>query len=130
MTTEGTTAAVPRAGRREWIGLAVLCLPTLLASVDLTVLYLALPAISAPTSAPPRRELWIVDIFGFLTSGLLVTMGTLGDRFGNRQDAVDQLRRVRRGVAAGGVRHDAEMLIAARRCSAWPARHACPPPWP
>ncbi|MET8260567.1 MFS transporter [Micromonospora sp. NPDC005205] len=85
MTTEGTTAAVPRAGRREWIGLAVLCLPTLLASVDLTVLYLALPHLSADLGATTTQQLWIVDIFGFLTSGLLVTMGTLGDRFGNRR---------------------------------------------
>jgi len=44
-----------RAGRREWIGLAVLALPCLLYSMDLTVLYLALPKLSAalhPTSTP------------------------------------------------------------------------------
>ncbi len=40
-------APPPRAGRREWIGLAVIALPCLLYSMDLTVLNLAVPQISA-----------------------------------------------------------------------------------
>jgi DHA2 family multidrug resistance protein-like MFS transporter len=75
----------PRAGRREWIGLAVIALPCLLYSMDLTVLNLALPSLSvdlAPTSA---QLLWIVDIYGFMVAGSLITMGTLGDRIGRRR---------------------------------------------
>jgi DHA2 family multidrug resistance protein-like MFS transporter len=74
-----------KATRREWIGLAVIALPCLLYSMDLTVLHLAVPSLSvelAPTSA---QLLWIVDIYGFLLAGSLITMGGLGDRIGRRR---------------------------------------------
>jgi DHA2 family multidrug resistance protein-like MFS transporter len=75
----------PRAGRREWIGLAVLVLPTLLISMDLTVLHLALPSLSADLQPTSAQLLWIVDIYGFMIAGSLITMGTLGDRIGRRK---------------------------------------------
>ena len=81
--TEPTVA--PRATRREWIGLAVLALPTLLLSLDVSVLYLALPKLSADLGADSTQQLWILDIYSFLLAGLLVTMGTLGDRIGRRK---------------------------------------------
>ena len=75
-----------RAGRREWIGLAVIALPCLLYSMDLTVLNLARPGDQRATSRRAARELlWIVDIYGFLVAGSLITMGTLGDRIGRRR---------------------------------------------
>jgi MFS transporter, DHA2 family, multidrug resistance protein len=74
-----------RAGRREWIGLAVLALPTLLISLDVFVLLLALPRLSADLHASSTQQLWITDIYGFLLSGFLITMGTLGDRLGRRR---------------------------------------------
>jgi DHA2 family multidrug resistance protein-like MFS transporter len=74
-----------RAGRREWIGLAVLTLPTLLLSLDMSVLYLALPRLSADLGANATQQLWIMDIYGFMIAGFLVTMGTLGDRIGRRR---------------------------------------------
>ena len=75
----------PRAGRREWIGLAVLMLPTLLIVMDLTVLHLAVPHLSAALQPSTVQLLWIVDIYGFLIAGTLITMGTLGDRIGRRR---------------------------------------------
>jgi MFS transporter, DHA2 family, multidrug resistance protein len=75
----------PRAGRREWIGLAVLMLPTLLIVMDLTVLHLAVPHLSADLQPSTTQLLWIVDIYGFLIAGSLITMGTLGDRIGRRR---------------------------------------------
>ncbi|WP_432938125.1 MFS transporter [Kribbella sp. CA-253562] len=75
----------PRATRREWIGLAVLALPTLLLSLDVSVLYLALPKLSADLGADSTQQLWILDIYSFLLAGFLVTMGTLGDRIGRRK---------------------------------------------
>jgi len=79
-------AAVPaRAGRREWIGLAVLMLPTLLIAMDITVLHLAVPSLSADLQPSSAQLLWIVDIYGFLIAGSLITMGTLGDRIGRRR---------------------------------------------
>jgi len=80
-----TVVDAPRAGRREWIGLAVLLLPTLLVSMDLTVLYLAVPALSADLQPSSSQLLWITDIYGFLIAGWLITMGTLGDRIGRRR---------------------------------------------
>src|SRR2546423_6468447 len=80
----GMTEAPPQAGRREWIGLAVLMLPLLLISMDMTVLYYAVPAISAALTPTSSELLWILDIYGFVLAGLLVTMGTLGDRIGRR----------------------------------------------
>ena len=74
-----------RAGRREWIGLAVIALPCMLYSMDLTVLNLAVPALSADLQPSSAQLLWIVDIYGFLVAGSLITMGTLGDRIGRRK---------------------------------------------
>jgi MFS transporter, DHA2 family, multidrug resistance protein len=74
-----------RAGRREWLGLAVLMLPTLLIVMDLTVLHLAVPQLSAQLRPSSAQLLWIVDIYGFLIAGSLITMGTLGDRIGRRR---------------------------------------------
>ena len=70
---------------QQWWGLAVLALPTLLLSLDFSVLYLALPSLAEELAPTGSQELWIMDIYGFLTAGLLVTMGTLGDRIGRRR---------------------------------------------
>jgi DHA2 family multidrug resistance protein-like MFS transporter len=75
----------PSAGRRAWIGLAVLALPTLLLSLDVSVLYLALPSLTADLGADSTQQLWILDIYSFVLAGFLVTMGTLGDRIGRRK---------------------------------------------
>jgi DHA2 family multidrug resistance protein-like MFS transporter len=80
-----STSATPRATRREWIGLAVIALPCLLYSMDLTVLNLAVPHLSADLQPSAAQLLWIVDIYGFLVAGSLITMGTLGDRIGRRR---------------------------------------------
>ena len=75
----------PRATRREWVGLAVLALPTLQLSLDVSVLYLALPRLSEELGADSTQQLWILDIYSFMLAGFLVTMGTLGDRIGRRR---------------------------------------------
>src|SRR4029453_12639564 len=80
-----TVPAAPRAGRREWIGLAVLALACLLYAMDLTVLHLAVPSLSADLQPSSAQLLWITDIYGFMVAGFLVTMGTLGDRIGRRR---------------------------------------------
>jgi MFS transporter, DHA2 family, multidrug resistance protein len=74
-----------RATRRDWLGLAVLALPTLLLSLDVSVLYLALPRLSTDLGADSTQQLWILDIYSFMLAGFLVTMGTLGDRIGRRR---------------------------------------------
>ncbi|MCO1599623.1 MFS transporter [Micromonospora sp. RHAY321] len=80
-----TTAPAPRAGRREWIGFTVLMLPLLLVSMDVSVLYFAVPFISEELRPTATQQLWIFDIYGFVLAGLLITMGALGDRIGRRR---------------------------------------------
>lgn len=113
MTTE-TDHPPPRAGAKEWTALAVLSLPAMLVIMDLTVLHLAVPHLSADLAPSSSQLLWITDIYGFLIAGFLITMGSLGDRIGRRKLLLI-------GGAAFGVASvlsayasSAEMLIAAR----------------
>ncbi|MBC7303589.1 MAG: MFS transporter [Nocardia sp.] len=79
--------AVPTAvagGRRAWLGLSVLLLPVLLVSMDISVLFLAMPTLTADLDPTASQQLWILDIYGFMLAGLLITMGNLGDRIGRR----------------------------------------------
>ncbi|MDO3703240.1 MFS transporter [Micromonospora sp. C28SCA-DRY-2] len=80
-----TENSANRAGLREWIGLAVLVLPTLLLSVDVSVLHLAVPMLSADLRPSSTELLWINDSYGFLIAGFLLTMGALGDRYGRKR---------------------------------------------
>ena len=84
VTTTETTAP-PKATRREWLGLAVLALGALMYVMDLTVLHLAVPKMSAQLQPSSAQLLWIIDIYGFFVAGALVTMGSLGDRIGRRR---------------------------------------------
>ncbi|GAA2852905.1 MFS transporter [Streptosporangium fragile] len=118
---------VRAAGRREWLGLAVLVLPVLLVSVTVTVLYFALPFLGAELKPTGPELLWIVDIYAFLLAGLLITMGTLGDRIGRR-------RLLLSGATAFGVTSviaayapNAELLIAARALQGAAAASLMPP---
>lgn len=102
------------AGWKEWSGLAVLALPTMLLSLDFTVLHLALPQLAADLQPGSTQQLWILDIYGFMIAGFLVTMGTLGDRIGRKKLLMI-------GAAAFGLCSvmaafavSAEMLIVAR----------------
>ncbi|WP_234265373.1 MFS transporter [Hydrogenophaga sp. NFH-34] len=80
-----TATAPARATAREWWGLAVIALPCLVYAMDLTVLNLAVPALSRALAPSASQLLWIIDIYGFLVAGCLITMGTLGDRIGRRR---------------------------------------------
>lgn len=83
--TSPDVSIAPKATRREWIGLAVIAVPCLLYSMDLNVLNLAIPHLTADLRPSSTQLLWIVDIYGFLLAGFLITMGTLGDRIGRRR---------------------------------------------
>ena len=86
MTTDTISAqSPPKATRKEWVGLVVLSIACMLYSMDLSVLFLAMPAITAELQPSPTQLLWINDIYGFMVAGFLVTMGTLGDLKGRRK---------------------------------------------
>ncbi|MFI8565034.1 MFS transporter [Rhodococcus sp. NPDC078407] len=107
-------ASEHRAGPKDWLGLVVLAFAVLLIAVDGTVLDLALPFVSADLAPTSNQLLWIIDVYSFVLAGLLITMGTLGDRIGRR-------RLLLIGAAGFGIASliaafsvSAEMLIAAR----------------
>lgn len=106
--------AVARAGRKEWIGLLVLALPCMLLAMDLTVLHLAVPSLSASLKPTSAQLLWIVDIYGFLIAGSLITMGTLGDRIGRRRLLLIGAAAFGAASALAAFSKTAEMLIATR----------------
>jgi DHA2 family multidrug resistance protein-like MFS transporter len=110
----GPESEAPKATRREWIGLGVIALACVLYVMDLTVLHLAVPKISEDLRPSSTQLLWIIDIYGFMVAGSLITMGTIGDRIGRR-------RLLMVGAAAFGIASvvaafstSAEMLIATR----------------
>lgn len=70
---------------RKWSALSVLTLGVLLIGVDGTVLAVAAPFISRDLAATANHLLWIGDIYSFVLAGLLVTMGSLGDRIGHKK---------------------------------------------
>ncbi len=74
-----------RARPRDWAALVVLMLPVLLVSIDNTVLSFALPEISLEFATSGTTLLWIVDSYPLVLAGLLVAMGSFGDRFGRRR---------------------------------------------
>ncbi|SEQ70591.1 MFS transporter, DHA2 family, multidrug resistance protein [Virgibacillus subterraneus] len=103
-----------QAGIREWIGLAVLGLPTLLVSIDVSVMILALPHIGADLGADSTQQLWIIDIYGFMLAGFLITMGTLGDQVGRRKLLMIGGAAFAFASMLAAFSQSAEMLIASR----------------
>ncbi|WP_351224099.1 MFS transporter [Streptomyces sp. NPDC002133] len=79
----GTDDTLYRPGR--WLALAVLVLAVLLVAVDATVLGLATPFLSEDLKPSGTQLLWIGDVYSFVIAGLLVSMGSLGDRIGRKK---------------------------------------------
>ncbi|MEV0582473.1 MFS transporter [Nonomuraea sp. NPDC050310] len=100
--------------RNKWAVLAIACTATLLLSIDLTVLHLALPRLVGDLGATSTQLLWIGDIYGFALAGLLITMGNVGDRIGRKKLLL--LGTVAFGVASVVTAYapNPELLIAAR----------------
>jgi DHA2 family multidrug resistance protein-like MFS transporter len=74
-----------RATGRSWCGLLVLLLPAVLTSMDISVLFVAGPAIADALHPSATQWLWTMDVYSFVMAGLLITMGSLGDRIGRRK---------------------------------------------
>src|ERR1700722_12622037 len=91
-TRSGELVRQPRLGARfvkrgicKWLGLGVLALPTLLVTMDLSVLFLAVPKLSRALHPSSSELLLITDAYGLMIAASLITMGTLGDRIGQRR---------------------------------------------
>jgi DHA2 family multidrug resistance protein-like MFS transporter len=96
------TEAVIERDPKRWIALVVLVLPVMLIAVDNTVLGFAVPSLTADLQPSSGQLLWIMDVYSFVVAGLLVIMGTIGDRIGRRKL-----------LLIGGVAFSAASLLAA-----------------
>ncbi|WP_329616091.1 MFS transporter [Streptomyces brevispora] len=116
MTTPTSTATTPgeRAGRREWTAFVVLLLPLLLVSMDVSVLFFAIPSIDRDLAPSATQQLWIFDVYAFALAGLLITMGSLGDRIGRRRLLMAGALAFSAASVGAAYASSPEMLIAAR----------------
>ncbi|MET8679762.1 MFS transporter [Streptomyces sp. NPDC004647] len=81
----GAAGAIHKGAPGRWLALAVLVLAVLLVAVDATVLGLATPFLSEDLRPSGSQLLWIGDVYSFVIAGLLVSMGSLGDRVGRKK---------------------------------------------
>lgn len=118
MTSESSfstqTARPDRATTKEWAGLVLLSLPMIALATDLTVLFFALPTLSADLEPSASQTLWITHIYGFLIAGFLVTAGRLGDRVGPRRLLLVGSTAFAGLSALAAFSTSPEMLVAAR----------------
>ncbi len=84
MSLNGSIKINEHAGFRHWLGLLVLMLPVLLVTVDNTILGFALPKIASALKPSASQQLWVIDAYSLVLAGLLVSMGSIGDRVGHR----------------------------------------------
>ncbi|SEQ31171.1 MFS transporter, DHA2 family, multidrug resistance protein [Lentzea albida] len=100
--------------RRRWAALVVLVGSMLLLAVDGTVLYLAVPSLTADLAPSSTQVLWIGDVYALALAGLLVTTGTLADRLGRKRVLLAGTAAFGAASALAAFAPNAEMLIAAR----------------
>jgi len=103
-----------KAHRRRWWTLAVVSLALLTISLDNTILNVALPSIEGDLGASGGQLQWIVDAYVLVFAGLLLTAGSLGDRFGRRRALVFGLVVFASGSLAAALADSADALIASR----------------
>ncbi|APU16594.1 MULTISPECIES: MFS transporter [Actinoalloteichus] len=109
-----STPTPVRATARTWWALPFLLLPALLTSMDISILFVASPAITEALDPTATQWLWMMDVYGFVMAGLLITMGSLGDRIGRKRLLL--IGSVLFGAASVGIVFSStpEQLIAAR----------------
>ncbi|MGW1659308.1 MFS transporter [Streptomyces atratus] len=108
------TEIKPRAGLKEWLGLVVIVLVTLLIAIDISVLGFAITPISESLKPSATQLLWIMDIYSFVLAGALITMGWVGDRLGRRKLLIAGAAVFGIASALAATADSAEMLIGAR----------------
>ena len=104
--------------RSRWLILLVLSSALFLVSVDVTVLYIALPIVARDLDTTASQKIWIVSAYFLVVTGLLPGLGALGDRFGYKHMFLSGLAVF--GIASLGAAHSptAEALIASRAVAA------------
>jgi DHA2 family multidrug resistance protein-like MFS transporter len=107
-------SSVTLSARGRWLRLIVICLSFLPVTIDATILYVAIPALVKALDADALELLWIVDIYPFVTAGLVLLTGPLGDRFGHQRILLAGLSVFGLASLLAAFATSAEMLIIAR----------------
>ncbi|RZU62552.1 MFS transporter [Zhihengliuella halotolerans] len=114
MSVQTAATHTELSGTRRWLALAVLMFPVLLISIDNTVLSFAVPALSRALAPDSDELLWIIDIYPLVLAGLLVPMGSLGDRIGRKRLLLIGSIGFAAVSALAAFAPNAQLLIAAR----------------
>ena len=99
---------------KRWLVLLAVMLAFLPVALDMTILHVAVPTLTQALGASSTQVLWIIDIYPLLMAGLLVPMGTLADKVGNRRILLTGLTIFGVASALAAFAPNAPMLIAAR----------------
>jgi EmrB/QacA subfamily drug resistance transporter len=116
----------PTVHERRWIILGVLCFSLLMVGIDNTILNVALPRLAEDLGAGTSALQWIVDSYVLVFAGLLLTAGTLGDRFGRRRSLVFGLFLFGIGSALSAFSTTAGQLIGTRALMGFAAAFIMP----
>ncbi|MCB9436058.1 MAG: MFS transporter [Anaerolineales bacterium] len=100
--------------KNRWWGLFFICVSLLVIAIDNTILNVALPSISRDLEASASDLQWIIDAYALVFAALLLTMGTLGDRFGRKPALQIGLAWFAVGSLAAALSSSTEMLIGSR----------------
>lgn len=84
-TTLTTSVAEPVSTRRAWAAVAVLSASLLVVTMDMTILNIALPEMSAELRPTATQQLWVVDVYSLVLAGLLVSFAAIADRIGRKR---------------------------------------------
>ncbi|MFJ8853085.1 MFS transporter [Streptomyces sp. NPDC102437] len=85
MSRPAVAPVADRVHARRWVVLAILSGSLLLIAMDTTILNVAFPSLVADLQPGAVEQLWIIDVYALALSGLLVTAGALGDRWGHKR---------------------------------------------
>ena len=99
---------------KRWLVLLAVMLAFLPVVLDMTILHVAVPRLTQALNASATEVLWIIDIYPLLMAGLLVPMGTLSDRVGNRRILMTGLIVFAAASACAAFARNGPELIAAR----------------
>src|SRR3954466_10806499 len=106
--------SVESADPRRWWTLGVLCLSLLVIGLDNTILNVALPTLQRDLDATSSQLQWIVDVYMLVFAGVLLTAGSLGDRFGRKRALSFGLLVFGLGSLGSALAGSPELLIATR----------------
>jgi EmrB/QacA subfamily drug resistance transporter len=108
------TVSPEQVHQRRWITLVVLCLSLLIIVMDNTILNVAIPSLISDLGATNSQVQWIVDSYTIVFAGLLLTTGSMGDRFGRKGALQAGILLFAVGSIMSALAHDPTHLILTR----------------